>query len=594
MPAYNLRKRKRKVIPFLKAEATEDKEVILPAKIESSYDSDSEDEDRSIILSKDFIEDFIEDEFDTEKKSLSKRQKKLYRRIQRLSDKNSPSLTKILSSNLPLKDKIDGVKYYESLLCLNPDSLEHYHMSKFISEIYSINLPRKEASKYIKYHKEIYHVPTLSNVIQAYLPQSDKLNAIRYLENFHKTPEHYISERESYLEKLRGIMTREKYYQENHINLREFDEMEKKIKDKKKHQDIDLRIKILSLDVDDMTRSSIYEMYERMMNFPPSSSEYSLLREKLRWAICLPHRKTKLLEYQDPEKYCSMIYDKLNKQLYGLEHVKKTLVEAANNRMYNPNSKMTLALRGKPGLGKTSIAKALADALNLPFERISCGGLEDASIFKGTDNSWLGASPSIILKMLKKMNFSNGIILFDEIDKLSGHKGKQVQHALLHITDFTQNKEFQDLYINEFSHDLSNLWFIFAMNESSDLDSALLDRMNILDIHPYSVNEKKIIVEDFVLPKTLKEIGMKSSDIIMKNEAIEYFVKSFDTPSIRPLEKYLFSLLSDINLLKTFNGKCPFPIDTVPNFQSLPYEITVKTLSTTLSPKTKEVLPYFI
>jgi ATP-dependent Lon protease len=184
--------------------------------------------------------------------------------------------------------------------------------------------------------------------------------------------------------------------------------------------------------------------------------------------------------------------------------------------------------------------------------------------------------------------------LFDEIDKLSGHKGKQVQHALLHITDFTQNKEFQDLYINEFSHDLSNLWFIFAMNESNDLDSALLDRMNILDIHPYSVNEKKIIVEDFVLPKTLKEIGMKSSDIIMKNEAIEYFVKSFDTPSIRPLEKYLFSLLSDINLLKTFNGKCPFPIDTVPNFQSLPYEITVKTLSTTLSPKTKEVLPYFI
>jgi len=235
-----------------------------------------------------------------------------------------------------------------------------------------------------------------------------------------------------------------------------------------------IRYQILEKDAPDKVKKELLDMYERLQRYDTESSQYASLREKLKWALSLPYRKIinptlSPTDHMGINLYCTQIKEKLDEKIYGMNQVKEEMLETVVNRITNPHHKNGhIALKGEPGVGKTVICQTLAEALDLPFERIALGGLKDSSLLKGNDNVWVGAEPSIILKALKRMNCANGIIFFDEIDKLGETAGGfEVQSALLHITDPSQNMEFKDDFLSEFPHDISKILFLFAMNDDS-------------------------------------------------------------------------------------------------------------------------------
>jgi ATP-dependent Lon protease len=211
------------------------------------------------------------------------------------------------------------------------------------------------------------------------------------------------------------------------------------------------------------------------------------------------------------------------------------------------------------------------------------GGLKDSSLLKGSDNVWVGAEPSIILKALKRMKYANGIIFFDEIDKLGETiGGYEVQSALLHITDPSQNMEFKDDFISEFPHDISKILFLFAMNDDSLLSPPLRDRLRILTVPSYSDKDKIEIMKQYLIPQALNNLGMSSTDVSLTTEGARSILSKIDktqSEGIRTLGRIINKIISRINFLHhvtlsdgstgelspSFITKCPFPFAILPH-----------------------------
>ena len=271
-------------------------------------------------------------------------------------------------------------------------------------------------------------------------------------------------------------------------------------------------------------------------------------------------------------------YELLNRELYGMTRVKEALVQFAINRHRNPKAFSMLGLCSKPGMGKTSIAIAFAKAMGLPIKRFSLGSLNDRSLLMGSNGVWVGATPSLLLQALKEMGACNGCILFDEVEKA----GKDVQYALLHITDQLQNDRFADALLSEYTHDLSELVFLFAMNNKDWLDPALRDRMDILDIDDHTLDDIYHIVTDFSLPSILKNSGLNKGDVTITRQAC-YAIKSIISApggqdnGVRPINKILKMMVSKISMYNEWiiaskNSK-PKLSYKVPNFAGYPYII---------------------
>jgi ATP-dependent Lon protease len=250
-----------------------------------------------------------------------------------------------------------------------------------------------------------------------------------------------------------------------------------------------------------------------------------------------------------------------------------------NDRLTNPNGKTQpiLALKGKPGVGKTHVAEAIAIATGLPFQKINLGGSVDSTIFKGSDNVWSGASPSLLLQLIARSGYNNPIVLLDEVDKLSENmKGLSIQHALLHVLDPLQNKTFQDGFLNEMNHDISNVWFILSMNDDTTLDPALKDRLEIIEIQDYTEEDKIKILENYTLPSLLKEKGLEKGDVVFTKETLRYLVKMYsqETSGMRCLKRIVNDILSKISLWNSVSLKQRESFQfSVPNFNNYPYII---------------------
>lgn len=365
---------------------------------------------------------------------------------------------------------------------------------------------------------------------------------------------------------------------------------QERLKTKQPPSDYELKRKIYYLDADDSVKAKLYDMHNDLINLNRDNSEYSTLKGKLLWAISLPHRKMAITpndlikDTNALKNYCSDVYKNLDKHLYGMKKVKERLMQTVLNRIYNPKAKSMLGLSSPPGRGKTAIASALAKSLNLPFERISLGGMEDPSIFKGTDNSWVGSSPSIILHILRRMKVSNGIVLFDEIDKLStSQKGKEIQYALLHITDYIQNKEFHDLFLSEIPHNLSNIWFMFAMNNDDWLDPALRDRLDIVHVDSYSKDDIIQIIKRHFLPAAAINSGLKAEDIDISEGACKelrsILSEDMSTDGLRAIEREITNIVSKINLYNVLRYGDTINLSfSVPDFNGFPYKIKINTI----------------
>lgn len=299
---------------------------------------------------------------------------------------------------------------------------------------------------------------------------------------------------------------------------------------------------ILCLDVPVKEKAVIYKKYK---NWEDMSAEdggdevKSKLKEWLDYAVRLPTKIKPLLQgrlsndtHHDTKIISTCLQDiknTLDNNLYGMIKEKEELLLIINNMLENPECKnLNLGFIGKAGVGKTALIRTLAKALDIPFIHISMGGCRDASFLDGHSYTYEGSQPGILVKSLCRMGSKNGIIYFDEIDKLSENShSREVMWSLLHICDPTQNMEFRDKYLDELTIDLSNIWFMFSMNDEKKLDKILLDRLHLVHISNTTKVHKLQVIKKFTIPEALRNIAPSLiGQVTIPDETIQHLINA--------------------------------------------------------------------
>ena len=225
-------------------------------------------------------------------------------------------------------------------------------------------------------------------------------------------------------------------------------------------------------------------------------------------------------------------------------------------KLRNPSLRgCCLGLIGVPGCGKTTIARCLSEILQFPFQQISFGGINNSEFLKGYHYTYVGSRPGEIVNCMIRMKSSNGILFFDEYDKVS--QNPDIIATLLHITDFSQNSSFRDNYLCDLEIDLSRLWFIYSMNELPE-NSALRDRIFPIYIDGYGLKDKVRIIVDYLFPKHIESIGLKTTDVIVSDDVATHIINrsQLDTndKGIRTIEKAVKDITHKLSFVLVHQG----------------------------------------
>jgi len=272
---------------------------------------------------------------------------------------------------------------------------------------------------------------------------------------------------------------------------------------------------------------------DKLERINPQSMEYSVQLNYIELLLDLPWN-----EFSKDSFELMRARKILDRDHYGLEKIKDRIIEhIAVLKLKGDMKSPILCFAGPPGVGKTSLGKSIAEAIGRKYVRISLGGLRDEAELRGHRKTYIGAMPGRIIQNLKKAEKSNPVFILDEIDKVgTGHQGDP-SSALLEILDPEQNNSFYDNYV-EMDYDLSNVMFIATANDLGNIQPALRDRMEIINLTGYTVEEKVEIATKHLLPKQLKDHGMKKSDVKLSKKVLEALVEGYTRESgVRALEK---------------------------------------------------------
>jgi ATP-dependent Lon protease len=275
------------------------------------------------------------------------------------------------------------------------------------------------------------------------------------------------------------------------------------------------------------------EELSKFETIPEQSPEHNISRTYLELLCSLPWSKETKdnLDLERAEKV-------LNREHYGLDKVKERIIEFLAVRQLNPNPKGSiLCLVGPPGVGKTSIGKSIAATLDRNFYRFSLGGMRDEAEIKGHRRTYVGAMPGKIIQAIKRAGSKNAVLMLDEIDKLGASFQGDPASALLEVLDPEQNSTFIDHYL-DVPYDLSKVLFIATANSLSTIPGPLLDRMEVIELPGYTLEEKESIAKRYVIPKTLKENGLKSSQVKIEPAALRALMTDYSRePGLRTLQQ---------------------------------------------------------
>ncbi|NCB49198.1 MAG: endopeptidase La [Alphaproteobacteria bacterium] len=303
----------------------------------------------------------------------------------------------------------------------------------------------------------------------------------------------------------------------------ELDKLEAKIKAKK-----------MSKEAEERALSEL----KKLSMMPSMSAEATVIRGYLDWLIALPWRKKSKL--QTDLKKAEKI---LNQDHYGLEKVKERIIECLAVQKKAPSSKSPIiCLVGPPGVGKTSLGQSIARATGRKFVRASLGGMRDEAEIRGHRRTYIGALPGKIIQSMKKVKTQNPLFLLDEIDKLSQDWRGNPASALLEVLDPEQNNTFNDNYL-EVDYDLSNVMFVTTAN-TFQMPRPLLDRMEVIQLSGYTENEKVEIAKRHLIPKQMKEAGVKKNEFSLSPQALKLLIQKYTREAgVRNLEREIANLI---------------------------------------------------
>ena len=304
----------------------------------------------------------------------------------------------------------------------------------------------------------------------------------------------------------------------------EIDEMKKRAKGKKWNKEI---------------KTHFEKELSKLQRMNPQVSEYSVQRNYLDLLLDLPWNEF------SKDKFDLIKANKiLNRDHFGLEDVKKRIIEyLAVLKLRKDMKSPILCLQGPPGVGKTSLGKSIAEAIGRKYVRISLGGLRDEAEIRGHRKTYIGAMPGRIIQNIKKANTSNPVFVLDEIDKLTSSNIGDPSSAMLEVLDPEQNNEFYDNYLEK-GFDLSKVMFVATSNNLSNIQPALLDRMEIINVSGYTTEDKIQIGKRFLLPKQIKEHGLIPNQIKISNKVMEKLIEGYTRESgVRGLEKNIAKIV---------------------------------------------------
>ena len=295
---------------------------------------------------------------------------------------------------------------------------------------------------------------------------------------------------------------------------------------------------IMELKIDEKSREKLLKEADKLTKLPPASQEAFVIKNYLDTVLDLPWGK-----YTKAKLSLEKAEAVLERDHYGLKKVKERILEFLAVHMLNPEIKgQIICLAGPPGIGKTSIAKSIAKAMGRKYARVSLGGVRDEADIRGHRKTYVGAMPGRVITALSQAGSANPLILFDEIDKLCSDIKGDPSSAMLEVLDAEQNNAFRDHFI-EVPFDLSKAVFITTANNVSAIPAPLLDRMEVIELPSYTAEEKFHIAKEHLIPKQLKEHGLKASQLRIANDAIDELIQYYTKEAgVRTLERNIASL----------------------------------------------------
>ncbi len=303
-------------------------------------------------------------------------------------------------------------------------------------------------------------------------------------------------------------------------------------------------------------RKEADKQVRRLSTMHPESSEATVVRTYLEWLAELPWKKLSRDRIEIPKAQYI-----LDEDHYGLDKVKDRILEYLSVRKLNPKSKgPILCFAGPPGVGKTSLGRSIARALGRKFQRISLGGMRDEAEIRGHRRTYIGAMPGRIIQTLKQLGTRNPVVMLDEIDKLGADFRGDPSSALLEVLDPEQNFSFSDHYLNV-PFDLSKVMFICTANQMETIPAPLRDRMEIIRIPGYTMQEKAKIARRYLLPRQATENGLDAPEVLVADAVISKTIEEYTREAgLRNLERELGAVCRKLARRKAEGVKGPFRV----------------------------------
>lgn len=326
----------------------------------------------------------------------------------------------------------------------------------------------------------------------------------------------------------------------------------------------ELRKKIKAMHLAKKIEEPLLKEVDRLDSMPPMMAESAIIRTYLDTALELPWKKeTKdRLDLQEAQ-------DVLDADHYGLKKVKERIIEfLAVKQLTNSMKGPILCFVGPPGTGKTSIARSIAKAMNRKYVRVSLGGVRDEAEIRGHRRTYIGAMPGRIIAGMKQVGVKNPVFLLDEVDKMTSDMRGDPSAALLEVLDPEQNNAFSDHFL-EIPFDLSKVFWITTANVVSDIPRPLLDRMEIIEFTSYTEDEKVEIAKQYLVPKQIKENGLKPSQAKFSDAVLHHIVQDYTRESgVRTLEKTIGTICRKVGKSLLLKDEKPLTV-SVKNLEKL-------------------------